>query len=79
MKGVSDLTHALKLFFFLMTWNITKAWPWGVNHGCNPTHQNHVSRNPRELLLGIEPKMSGSSVHPKPPTTRVQPNEYAYT
>ena len=38
----------------------------------DPTRQNHVLSNPWELLVGIESKMSRSTVHPKPPTTRLQ-------
>ena len=44
----------------------------------DPTHQNRVSGNLGELLLGIDPKMPGSIAHPKPPTTRLHRSLRAY-
>ena len=43
----------------------------------NPTHQNCISGNPGELLVGIKPRTSGSTAHPKPPTTMLHPNGWS--
>ena len=66
-------------FFFLMMWKLTKAGPLYPLLGSepqmhNPTCQNLVLGNPGELQIGLEPKMSGSTNLPKPPTTRLYPD-----
>ena len=40
--------------------------------------QKHVSGDLGELLVWIEPKMSRSTVHPKPPTTWLLPEFQLY-
>ena len=60
-----------------MTWSLTKLGPFGPTLGeiHNPTHQNRVLGNTRELLVGIKPRMSRSTTNPKPPTARMNPNK----
>lgn len=43
--------------------------------GHDPTRQNCITSYPRELLVGMEPKMSESTAHPQPPTIRLHPNK----
>lgn len=56
-----------------MTRSLTNLGPFGPTLGeiYNPTHQNRVLGNTRELLVGIEPRMSRSTTNPKPPTARM--------
>ena len=58
-----------------MTWNIIKVGLFGPSLKSkpqihNPIRHNHVSSNSRKFLMEIEPRISGSTTHPKPPTTR---------
>ena len=50
--------------FFIMTWLIKV----GIH---DHNRQNRVLGNLGELLVGIEPRISRSKSHPKPPTTRL--------
>ena len=38
-----------------------------------------VKSNLEELLVGIKPRMSGSTAHPKPPTTRLHLDKWHST
>ena len=40
----------------------------------DPTRQNCVLGNSRELLVGIESRMSNFVAYSKPPTARLHPN-----
>ena len=60
-------------------WNLSKVGPLGLIPRSKPwmldlAHQNCVSGNPGELLLGIEPRISGSTAYPKPLNTSLHPD-----
>ena len=77
-----SLPPSVQHFYFLMMWNLTKAEgpldpPLRSKSQIHDlTCQNLVLDNPGELLVGIEPNMSGPTAHPKPPTTRLHPAGY---
>ena len=60
-----------------MMWSLNKLGPFGPTLGeiHNPTHQNRVLGNTRELLVGIKPRTSTSTTNPKPPTARMNPDK----
>ena len=59
-----------------MTWSLNKLGPFGPTLGeiHNPTHQNRVLGNTRELLVGIKPRMFASKTLLKLPTTMLHLN-----
>lgn len=73
-KTKREEKETIQFHFFLMTWNI-KVRPFGPSLISKPQiHDlichNHVSSNLVKFLVEIEPKISGSTTHPKPPITR---------
>ena len=62
--------YFLLLFFDVESHQGRALWtqPWGVNY-------RNTSLHP---LVRIEPRMSGSTAHPKLPTTRRHPNGFLY-
>ena len=72
--------HRTTINLLLTMWSLTKVGCfrphlWGSKPLIHDsTHQICVSGNTRELLVGIKPRMSWSTTHPKPPTTTLHPN-----
>lgn len=74
-KKMREEKETIQFHFFLMTWNIIKVRPFGPSLRSKPQiHDlichNHVSSNLGKFLVEIEHKISGSTTHPKPPTSR---------
>ena len=52
---------------------------WSRTQIHKSTYQNRVSSNLGKLLVGIEPNISRSTAHPKPPTTGRHPDRSTFS